>query len=342
MGGETNLRMIPVKHRLKVAKTTRQRHPRPPMTDAPITFFNRHTQQVENEAVYGEAFLRWAYQHPAGCAALHTLVKRRIFSHWYGWRMDRPASRDKILPFIHAYGLDSAEFAEATSSFHHFNDFFYRKLKPSARPIDPRPDALVFPADGRHLLIQNIEACENFFVKGIRFNLAALLQDQALAARLATGDMLISRLCPVDYHRFHFPCSGFAGTPQQLAGPLFSVNPIALHRRPSILWENKRCLTPLQSNVFGEVIYIEIGATCVGTIVHTAPTDQPVEKGDEKGYFRFGGSSVITLYQPGTVQWDEDLCEQGRQGREVYAWMGEHCGLRVRGEHESSSNLSIS
>ena len=296
------------------------------MPSAPITFFNRHNGQLETEAVYGEAFLRWAYEHPLGRIALHAVVKHPLFSRWYGWRMDQPASRSKIKPFIKNYGLDARHFADSVEAFRHFNDFFHRRLKPEARPIDADPQGLVFPADGRHLLIRNISACDHFFVKGNRFDLAALLADPALAEQFAGGDLLISRLCPVDYHRFHFPCGGIPSQPQAIQGPLFSVSPIALQRRPSILWENKRCLTRLQSHLLGEVLYLEIGATCVGTIIHTAQGDRPVFKGDEKGYFRFGGSCVITVYEPGRVQWEADLREHGAAHREVYAWMGERCG----------------
>ncbi|MDB6138645.1 MAG: Phosphatidylserine decarboxylase [Verrucomicrobiaceae bacterium] len=293
----------------------------------PILFFNRHTGLLETEAVYGEGFLRWVYENPLGAPALHALVKRDAFSRWYGWRMDQPASAAKIGPFIAAYGLDPASFADPVSSYHSFNDFFYRKLKPSARPIDASPGSVVFPADGRHLLIENIAACADFFVKGARFDLEALLGRPDLARRFAKGSMLISRLCPVDYHRFHFPCAGTPGAPVFLNGPLYSVSPIALKQRPGILWENKRCLTPVRTPDRGEVLFLEIGATCVGTIVHTFSPDQPVAKGDEKGYFRFGGSCVITVYEQGKVAWDADLIENGNAGREVYAWMGERCGV---------------
>ncbi|MDB6116368.1 MAG: Phosphatidylserine decarboxylase [Verrucomicrobiaceae bacterium] len=292
-----------------------------------ITFFNRHTHQIETEAVYGESFLRWVYERPAGKAALHTLVKRDGFSRWYGWRMDQPASAAKIAPFIETYGLDPASFADPVSSYSSFNDFFYRKLKPSARRIDANPQSVVFPADGRHLFIENIAACTDFFVKGTRFDLAALLGSQDLARRFASGSMLISRLCPVDYHRFHFPCAGTPGTPKLLNGHLYSVSPIALKQFPSILWQNKRYLTEITSPDLGHVLYLEIGATCVGTVVHTSSPNQPVAKGDEKGYFRFGGSCVITVYEPGKVTWDADLIEHGKAGREVYAWMGEKCGV---------------
>lgn len=296
------------------------------MPSEPITFFNRHTGQIETEVVYGEGFLRFVYENPLGKAALHTLVKRAVFSNWYGSRMDRPASAAKIVPFIETYGLDASQFADPVASYGSFNDFFYRKLKPSARPVDGSAESLVFPADGRHLLIENIAACEQFFIKGTRFDLTALLGDRELAKKFAQGSMLISRLCPVDYHRFHFPCDGSAHEPSLIHGPLYSVSPIALKQRPSILWENKRALTRLSTSTHGDVCYLEIGATCVGSIVHTAGA-QAVRKGDEKGYFRFGGSCVITIYEAGRIAWDADLIEHGRAGREVYAWMGERSGV---------------
>lgn len=291
----------------------------------PITFYNRRSRRLETEQVYGEGFLRFVYENPLGKAALHTLVKRSLFSRWYGWRMDQAASRDKVRPFVEKYGLDVGQFADPPDSFATFNDFFYRKLKPEARPIDANPRSVVFPADGRHLILENIAACEDFFIKGTRFDLAALLGDAALARKFAQGTMIISRLCPVDYHRFHFPCDGTPTTPVLLNGPLYSVSPIALKQRPGILWENKRCLTRVQTFHLGEVLYLEIGATCVGSIVHTAGT-QTVRKGDEKGYFRFGGSCVITIYEPRRLRLDEDLLEQARAFTEVYAWMGERCG----------------
>ena len=295
----------------------------------PITFFNRHSGQIETEAVYGEGFLRWVYENPLGKVALHTLVKRAAFSKWYGWRMDKPASAAKIAPFISTYGLDPASFADPVACYGSFNDFFYRKLKPSARPINQEAGSVVFPADGRHLLIEDIAACDSVFVKGTRFDLPTLLGSAELARRFAHGSMLISRLCPVDYHRFHFPCAGTPGAPVSLNGPLYSVSPIALKQRPSILWENKRCLTEMTTPTLGQVLFLEIGATCVGTIVHTSAPQQQVAKGEEKGYFRFGGSCVITVYEPGKVTWDADLIEHGRAGREVYGWMGERCGVSV-------------
>lgn len=296
------------------------------MSRSPIQFFNRVTRQVETESVYGEKPLRFIYENPLGAVALHALVKKAAFSRWYGRRMDSAASAAQIQPFIETYGLDPEEFREPVSEFRSFNDFFHRKLKPEARPVDADPTVIVLPADGRHLVIPDLSQCRDFMVKGLRFDIAALLGDTGQATRYEKGAMLISRLCPTDYHRFHFPCDGLSGTARLINGPLYSVSPIALLRRPSILWENKRYITRIRTDRLGEVAFLEVGATCVGSVVHTSRPGQVVRKGDEKGYFRFGGSCVITLFEAGRIQFDADLLEHSAEGREVYARMGDRAG----------------
>jgi phosphatidylserine decarboxylase len=286
-----------------------------------IRFFNRHTGTMETEQVYGEAFLRFTYENPLGALPLHALIKRAAFSKWYGKRMDLPESREKIEPFIRSYGLDPDEFADPVSSFASFNEFFFRKLKPAARPIDT--DApVVFPADGRHLGFPRISDISSFFVKNQRFDLAGLLGDAKLARRFADGCLVLSRLCPVDYHRFHFPCAGTPGPAETLDGPLYSVSPIALRRRLGYLWENKRTLTHLESPDLGLVLIVEIGATCVGAIHQTYTPGTPVEKGAEKGYFAFGGSSTITIFEPGAVKLAEDLLGYSSRQIELYSRIG--------------------
>ncbi|SKB01263.1 phosphatidylserine decarboxylase [Prosthecobacter debontii] len=299
------------------------------MPAAPIQFYNRRTQRLETEAVYGEGPLRFVYENPLGKLALHLLVKRAIFSEIYGQRMDDLDSAAKIRPFLETYGVDTSEFAEPVESYRTFNEFFYRRLKPGARPIVADPQAVALPADGRHFVIPDVSLCRDFFVKGVKFHLPALLDDAELAARYEKGAVLISRLCPTDYHRFHFPCGGVAETPRLINGPLYSVSPIAFMKRPSIFWENKRYVTRLQTGQFGEVLLLEVGATCVGSVVHTSPADAPVLKGDEKGYFRFGGSCFITIFEPGRIQFSDDLLQQSAQGREVYARMGDVAGFAI-------------
>ncbi|MFP4157988.1 MAG: phosphatidylserine decarboxylase [Opitutales bacterium] len=296
------------------------------MKTSNIEYYNRETGKVETETIYGERFLRWAYGNPLGRLTVELAVKRAWFSRWYGWRMDRPASRAKIGPFIEDFSLDADEFAEPVEGFGSFNEFFYRRLKSSARPVAPGDEVAVFPADGRHLAIPDVDTARAFYIKGQRFDLAAFLGDADLAATFAGGSMLISRLCPVDYHRYHFPVSGHAGEPVGIGGPLRSVSPLALRRRLAIFWENKRSRTVIESPVFGTVVVMEVGATCVGSN-HATYEPGRVAKGQEKGFFSFGGSSVVTLFQRGRIRFDEDLLEHAGGQREVYARMGERCGV---------------
>lgn len=292
----------------------------------PIQFYNRRSGKLETEQIYGEGPLRFAYENLFGRGALHLFVKRPVFSRWYGWRMSSPASRARIAPFIQQYGLDPADFADAPDSYGSFNDFFSRRLKPEARPVDAAADSVIFPADGRHLGFQNAEEISGVFVKGQRWDLAALLGDGALAERFRGGPLVLSRLCPVDYHRFHFPAAGVPGRAELINGPLYSVSAIALRRRLAYLWENKRVLTRLETEKLGTVLLLEIGATNVGTIQQTYQPGAPVAKGAEKGTFRFGGSSTITIFEPGRVQLAADLLEHSARQCELYTWMGDVMG----------------
>ena len=289
-----------------------------------IRYFNRHSGKAETEQVYGEASLRWIYGNPLGKLSLHALVKRHAFSKWYGARMSKPESSERINPFIERYGLDPGEFADPPSSFRSFNEFFYRKLKPTARPIAESP--IVFPADGRHLGFPDISKIDSFFVKGQTFDLPALLGDAALAEKFAKGTLVLSRLCPVDYHRFHFPAAGIPSETKTIPGPLFSVSPIALAQKLAYLWTNERTLTRLETEDFGTILILEIGATCVGSINQTYTPGKPVEKGAEKGYFAFGGSSTITIFEPGKVKLAEDLLENSAKQTELYARIGSAMG----------------
>lgn len=290
-----------------------------------IRYFNRHTGKTETEQIYGEASLRWIYGSPLGKLSLHALVKRHLFSKWYGARMSAPGSASRIAPFIGRYGLDPDEFADPPASFRSFNEFFHRKLKPSARPIADAP--IVFPADGRHLGFPDISEIGSFFVKGQTFDLPALLGDQQLAEEYARGSLVLSRLCPVDYHRFHFPAAGIPSETRTIPGPLFSVSPIALAKNLSYLWTNERTLTRLETEGFGTILILEIGATCVGSINQTYIPGKPVAKGAEKGYFAFGGSSTITVFAPGKVKLSSDLLEHSAKQTELYARIGSAMGM---------------
>jgi phosphatidylserine decarboxylase len=294
-----------------------------------IKFLNRETGSVETEQVYGENWLKIIYGSPLGRIPLWVAIKRAWFSKWYGRKMDLPESRKKIAPFISKYNLEKKEFLKHPSEYNSFNDFFSRKLIADARPIDSSSDSLVFPADGRHLGIQNLFNNTRIFTKGQKFNLPALFGSAELAEPYINGSAVISRLCPVDYHRFHFPISGNPTIPKLINGSLFSVNPIALRKKISIFWENKRYLSFIEETPIGRVAIFLIGATCVGSVKFSVKFQDPIQKGDELGYFLFGGSCVITLFEEGAVTLAEDLRESSRNGLELYAKMGDHMCKKI-------------
>ncbi len=267
--------------------------------------------------LYGDSFLSKILYY----TLLPLLAHLPYFSRFYGWLQKRPASRKKIAPFIEAYGIDASEFEPA--EYLCFNDFFIRKLKSSSRPIDPRSEIATMPADGRYLAYPQFD---RFFVKGQEFSLASFLENSAYAKCFENGSMLIARLCPIDYHRFHFPCDGLAGRPRLINGSLYSVNPIALKKKIQILSENKRMITEIDTEMFGTLLYIEIGATAVGTIRQTFQPEKKILKGQEKGYFEFGGSCLVLLFEKGRIQFDADLVENTRKGFETLAQFGESMG----------------
>jgi len=296
------------------------------MPAEPIHFYHRYRQTIETEQIYGEPWLRFTYENLVGRFFLQLLVRRAIFSRLYGWRMNRRASAQDVLPFIVRYNLDVDEFAKSALAYRSFNEFFFRALKPATRPIAAGDNVAVLPADGRHLVFPDVDAADGFYVKGEKFSLAELLGDAALAERFAGGAMAISRLAPVDYHRFHFPCAGAPDQARLINGWLYSVSPIALRRNVRHLVQNKRYVTLLESPAFGTVAMVEIGATAVGSVKQTHIAGRAVAKGEEKGLFKFGGSCVITLFQAGRIAFYADLVEQSAQHIETYARMGDGLG----------------
>jgi phosphatidylserine decarboxylase len=292
----------------------------------PIRFYHRYKKAIEEERVFGEGWLRLAYENPGGRFFVWLLARRAFFSQWYGHKMRKPESALRILPFISKYEIDVDEFAKSAFDYKTFNEFFYRALKPEARPIAPGENVAVFPADGRHLAFQDIQAAAGFYVKGAKFSFAELLGDEHVAEKFRGGAMLISRLCPVDYHRFHFPVSGVPGESRLIKGWLYSVSPVALRRRLRYLIENKRVVTLIETEQFDTVGMVEVGATNVGSIQQSFVPGRAVKKGDEKGLFAFGGSCVITIFRQGRIRFDADVLEQSAKHLETYARMGDRLG----------------
>lgn len=297
----------------------------------PIHYIDRANGKTCEEEVYGAAFLKFLYGDGVAGRLLgqplsHWLARVPALSAWYGKVQSSPASAKRVLPFIEKFGVDASEFAKPADTFTSFNDFFTRELKPSARPIAQGDAVAIIPADGRYLFHQNISKADGFVVKGKKFDLTDLLQDKKLAEEYAEGAMVMARLCPTDYHRFHFPCDCTPGETKTINGCLYSVNPVAIKKNIEIFTENKRTLCKLATKEFGTILYMEIGATCVGTIHETYTPGVLVQKGAEKGYFSFGGSSLILLFQPGAITFDKDLLDASANLIEIKCLMGQSMG----------------
>lgn len=290
-----------------------------------IIYINRYTGEKEREKVLGEASLRWVYGTGTGKLALHLLIKRAFFSRLLGAMKNTRGSARSLADFVQQYNINMDEAARPLSDYTSFNDFFYRKLKPGARPICEGA-TVALPADGRHSAWQDASQITGVFVKGQSFDIPALLGNKELAEKYATGAVILSRLCPVDYHRFHFPAAGVPDAPIRIPGPLASVSPYCLRHKLSWLWTNKRELTILHTDELGDVLCLAVGATGVGSIYQTYTPGQAVEKGAEHGYFAFGGSTVMTFFEPGRVKIAEDLLANTAAGYETFARQGDLLG----------------
>jgi phosphatidylserine decarboxylase len=296
-----------------------------------IVYRDRESGEQKKEKVYGKFFLEAVYGTSLlskffSLIALPLISNIPFFSKLYGKRQKSLKSRGKVRPFIENFHVDTQEFTESPESFQSFNDFFIRKLKPEVRPLAPGDEVAVLPADGRYLVYPDISVVEGFYVKEKKFDLHRLIQDEFLFELYKRGSMVIARLCPTDYHRFHFPCACLPSKAKLINGPLYSVNPIALREHISILNENKRMLTQLETQRFGKILYIEVGATFVGSIKQTYQPQTPQVKGGEKGYFEFGGSCLILLFQPNKILFDQDLVDASLEFVETKAKFGSSLG----------------
>jgi phosphatidylserine decarboxylase len=286
-----------------------------------VKIYNRYSGQIEEEPICGEIFMRIAYGTFPGRMMQTLLFSRPIFSKLATCYANRRRSVKRILPFVKKYGIDVGDSLLSLDQFKTFNEFFCRKLKTESRPICSARDAIIAPADGRYFLISNISRETKISAKGRVLNLDKLLGNTSLAAKFCGGCAVIARLCPFDYHRFHFPYDGVPGTANFVAGPLHSVHPLALQRIAS-LNTNKRFLTRMVV-AFGEIAIIEVGATFVGSITQTYTANKYAKKGSEKGFFSLGGSTIIILFERGVVSPRDDLKRWSISGTEVYVRMGD-------------------
>lgn len=285
-----------------------------------IQIYDFKNNSIIFEKIPAVGLLAFLYHNDSiSATSLREFISKNSFvSSLVGMWMKMPWTRKSIPHFCKTYHVNLLDF-EAVA-YKSFNDFFTRKLQPDARPIDHF--SVIAPCDGRYFCYQDLSHKNSFFVKGQTFSLAKLLNDENLANVYKNGSMIISRLAPVDYHRFHFPVEGKITKITPISGSLYSVNPLALREKIQILTQNKRIIVEITSEKYGNVIQILVGATSVGTIHLTAKQDTLYKKGEELGYFSFGGSMIITLFQRDTIHLNKKILQQTEEQIETLLQMG--------------------
>ena len=272
------------------------------------------------ESVMGDRALRFAYETIAGRTLWGMLFGSKTVSALLGARFDSPKSRKKIAALAAIPGCRADEAEKPLDQYASFNEFFTRSLRAGARPVG---EGVVSPADGRLMLYLNADADRPFPLKGAVKSLRQVFDREAPAGRY---DIAVFRLAPVDYHRFHFPCDCTTEEGARfIPGKYHSVNPIALIKYPDVYADNERQILACDAD-FGRYWLVDVGAFGVGTIVQTYSGEEHA-KGDEKGYFKFGGSTVILVTKAGALEFDGDIVKNSRDGLETRVCCGERIAV---------------
>ncbi|KXT03561.1 hypothetical protein AC578_9977 [Pseudocercospora eumusae] len=304
---------------------------------ANILVQDRRTGMINEErmSVYVRLGIRLLYK---GLKSREMEKKRarkllRSMSFKQGRKFDDPASASQIPGFINFHQLDMSEVLLPTDKFKTFNEFFYRELKPGARPCSAPddPHVIVSPADCRSVVFNRLEDAQRIWVKGREFSVERLLADAYPqdAKRYKNGALGIFRLAPQDYHRFHIPVDGVMGEPKLIDGEYYTVNPMAIRSALDVYGENIRVCVPIDSVCHGKVMVICVGAMMVGSTVITRKKGDNVKRAEELGYFKFGGSTILLLFEPGVMGFDEDLVSNSNGALETLVRVGMSIGRTI-------------
>lgn len=298
-----------------------------------IKFYNRQTNKIEVEKVYGDKAVQFIYANPIG-KFIGGAFSRSPFSKAYGFVQDSLLSAKKVRPFIENFDIPiddyqpgSVKAEDIRDSYKSFNEFFIRGLRPGARSI-AQGDLMPAPADARYVGYESITNQEIYPVKGEFLSPKDLIGKSQYADFFKDGPLYIARLCPVDYHRYHYPDNGFNLESRTINGAFYSVNPIALKAMPDIFIKNERRVSILETENFGKLAYIEVGATCVGKIVQTHDESKSFNRGDQKGYFLFGASTVIVIGEKGKWKPSSDILENTKNKMETYIKLGDQVATK--------------
>ncbi len=234
-------------------------------------------------------------------------------------------SIELIPAFIKKANIDLTDYQPGY--YRSFNDFFTRKMRPEARPIDMTPNTLISPCDSK-LTVYKIDEDSIFEIKGVSYHTDEFLKSEGLAKKYNGGYFCIFRLEVDDYHRYIYFDSGSKSRNRHINGIYHTVNPTALDTA-DIYRENTREYTILHTENFGNVIQCEVGAMLVGKISNLHMDKHSFKRGDEKGMFEYGGSTIVLMFQKDTVSFDEDILKNTADGYETVVKMGESIGRSI-------------
>ncbi len=280
------------------------------------------------DIVFGENsqdnFLKLLYGNVIGRSFLR-LITKPILSKVVGNILSTKASCILIDPFIKSNKLDMSDYNER--EYCSYNDFFTRELISGARPINEAANELITPADGR-VSVYKIDEEAVFSIKNSYYTVESMLKSKKYAKKFNGGYCVIIRLCVDNFHRYCYPDNGIQGKSKFISGALHTVNPEALNHY-NIYKENSRECTLLHTENFGDIMQIEVGALMVGKIKNNHTCGKVFKKGDEKGMFEFGGSTVVMLIEKDKVRIDMDLIQNTNEGFETSVKMGDCIGKKI-------------
>lgn len=245
-----------------------------------------------------------------------------FISRAVGKYKDGKKSKKGIKKFIEKNGIEMSCYEER--EFKSFNDFFARNIKAGARKIDDTPSSLVAPCDGK-LSVYTADDKGEYVIKNSLYKLKDLIGEEN-AKEFCGGTLLVFRLAVDDFHRYAFFDGGSAEASVKIKGVFHTVNPIAMERY-KVFSQNSREYTLLHTDNFGDAVYVEIGALMVGKIVNNGKRE--FLRGDEKGYFKFGGSTVVVVLKKGAANIDADILKNNANNYETKVRLGEKIGEKL-------------
>lgn len=287
-----------------------------------MEFMDRNGNKIIHEGSdWQNVLLNYLYRSRFGRILLKIMIKP-WFSNISELVLNSSFTKILIPWFIKKYKIDMREYENR--KYYSFNDFFTRKIKKERRVIDNNPTHLIAPCDGK-LTVYPIKKNSRFIIKNTSYTLRSLLRNKKLADIYENGTLLVFRLTVDDYHRFCYVDSGKKTGNYRIKGVFHTVNPIAFEKVP-VYKENTREYTLLYSENFGRILMMEVGALLVGRIVNYHGK-RYVSRGEEKGRFEFGGSTVILCLEKGRAVIDEDIIRNSANGFETIVKMGEKIGF---------------